>query len=63
MWIHRISGFIMFNLTFGFVLKMVAGFGWEIAKDWPHAVIGAIVLSSVGVVMAGGIISKSMMNR
>ncbi len=58
MWVHRITGSAMVLLTFIFVLKMIAYFGWEIDTSDPHFIIGTVMLSVVGVVMLLGVFAR-----
>jgi uncharacterized membrane protein len=63
MWVHRVSGAIIFFLTFVFVLKMIAYFDWSIDTSAAHFVIGTLILCLVGVVMLYGVAVRQRLNK
>lgn len=63
MWVHRINGTLILAFTVAWVLQIIASFGWAVPYKEPHQIIGIIILSLVGVIVFGGIMTRSMMQR
>lgn len=66
MWVHRITGFLIFCITVGFGLRMIQENGWTIIQGEPpeaHFYIGVVMISVIGVLMVGGIWARSYLNR
>lgn len=62
MWIHRISGLLIFVLTFIIGIWGIKETGWQI-KNQLHPILGFIVLCTVGFVVIAGIITKMMLEK
>jgi hypothetical protein len=60
MWIHRVSGFLIFVLTIIFASIIIKDKGGEI-EDNPHSIIGLVILAVVIFIIIIGIFTKKRM--
>ncbi|CDW84971.1 cytochrome b5-like heme steroid binding domain containing protein [Stylonychia lemnae] len=62
MWVHRLSGSIIWILTLVFGFIAVSKADWEVVNSL-HTIIGFIVTITVTLIVLGGVFTRSMMNR
>ena len=62
MWVHRISGSIIWLITLIMGLIAVKKAGWEVENSL-HTIIGFIVTVVVTFIVLGGVFTRIMMNR
>jgi hypothetical protein len=63
MWIHRVSGFLIFAITITFASILINLTGASTRPDNPHAIIGIIILALVIAITLFGVFTRSRMNR
>lgn len=63
MWIHRLAGTTMLFITFGFGIYGIKRLNWEIDSSTPHAVLGVICLSLVGIIFIAGIVARLLLEK
>lgn len=62
MWVHRISGSIIWLLTLVMGFMAISRANWEVTYS-PHNILGFCITLLVTLLVLGGVFTRSMMNR
>ena len=62
MWVHRVVGLAIFVLTIALSLVGMRMRNWELGGD-AHYVLGLIIFFSILLLVLGGVMTRSRMNR
>ena len=63
MWIHRLSGIVIWTVTFVFSFLVLYQASWRIQQESIHPLIGLGVLIAVGLIAMGGFIARYIMGK